>query len=139
MSTNNNTASKTTKITYWASTGIVSLMMTMSAYMYFTAPDIAAKFNQMGFHDWFRLELGTAKILGAIILLAPVAARLKEWAYAGFTITFISAAIAHYSVGEGPQAIAPLVFLAILMVSYTFYHRLQAQRGPVLHSAQFSA
>jgi hypothetical protein len=37
-------------------------------------------------------------------LLAPVPARLKEWAYAGFAINLVSALIAHLSVGDGPQA-----------------------------------
>ncbi len=37
-------------------------------------------------------------------MLAPVPARLKEWAYAGFAITLASALIAHLSVGDGPEA-----------------------------------
>ena len=42
--------------------------------------------------------------LGVVLLLAPVPARLKEWAYAGFAITLGSALIAHLSVGDGPEA-----------------------------------
>jgi hypothetical protein len=36
--------------------------------------------------------------------LAPVAARLKGRAYAGFAIDMVSAFIAHLSVGDGPEA-----------------------------------
>ena len=39
-----------------------------------------------------------------VLLLAPVPARLKEWAYAGFAIDLGSALIAHFSVGDGPEA-----------------------------------
>jgi hypothetical protein len=50
------------------------------------------------------VELSWAKLLGVVLLLAPVPARLKEWAYAGFAITLGSALIAHLSVGDGPDA-----------------------------------
>ena len=41
-----------------------------------------------------------------VLLFAPVPTRLKEWAYAGFAITLGSAIIAHFSVGDGPEASA---------------------------------
>jgi hypothetical protein len=50
------------------------------------------------------VELSWATLLGVVLLLAPVPARLKEWAYAGFAITLGSALIAHFSVGDGPEA-----------------------------------
>jgi hypothetical protein len=37
------------------------------------------------------VELSWAKLLGVVLLLAPVPARLKEWAYAGFAIDLASA------------------------------------------------
>jgi DoxX-like family len=57
--------------------------------------------TRLGFTDYFRVELAWAKLLGAVLLLAPVPARLKEWAYAAFAITLGSALIAHLSIGEG--------------------------------------
>ena len=62
--------------------------------------------TRLGFTDCFRCfraELAWAKLLGAVLLLAPVPARLKEWAYAASAITLGSALIAHLSIGEGPQ------------------------------------
>ena len=53
--------------------------------------------TRLGFTDYFRVELAWAKLLGAVLLLAPVPARLKEWAYAAFAITLGSALIAHLS------------------------------------------
>jgi len=38
--------------------------------------------TRLGFTDYFRVELAWAKLLAAVLSLAPVPARLKEWAYA---------------------------------------------------------
>ena len=59
---------------------------------------MAEAFTHLGFPDYFRVELAWAKLLGVVLLLAPVPARLKEWAYAGFAITLGSALIAHFAV-----------------------------------------
>ena len=58
--------------------------------------------TRLGFTD-FRVELAWAKLLGAVLLRAPVPARLKEWGYAAFAITLGSALIAHLSIGEGAR------------------------------------
>ncbi|GAA3973056.1 DoxX family protein [Pedobacter ginsengiterrae] len=115
---------KTIKITYWISTAIVSLMMIFSSYSYFTNPEVKQGFQHLGFPDYFRVELAIAKILGAIILLAPIKEQVKEWAYAGFAITFISAFIAHSASGDPiNNRIGPIVFLVVLALSYFTYHK----------------
>jgi uncharacterized membrane protein YphA (DoxX/SURF4 family) len=123
---------RTTKIIYWVATVIVSLMMVFSAYSYFTNPDIKQAFVHLGFPGYFRVELAIAKILGAVLLLAPVAARFKEWAYVGFAIVFVSAFIAHLSSADAASMGAmPLVLLAILVTSYIAWHKL-TDKSPVL-------
>lgn len=118
---------KTIKITYWASTAIVALMMIYSAYAYLTVPMMDQAFQHLGFPAYFRVELAVAKILGAILLIAPVASRFKEWAYAGFSITFVSALIAHTMSGDPVSArIMPVIFLLLLIVSYFSYKKLNA-------------
>ncbi|WP_316755449.1 DoxX family protein [Pedobacter aquatilis] len=115
---------KTIKITYWISTAIVSLMMIFSAYSYFTNPEVKQGFQHLGFPDYFRVELAIAKILGAIILLAPIKGQVKEWAYAGFAFTFISAFIAHSASGDPiNNRIGPIVFSVVLALSYFTYHK----------------
>lgn len=116
---------KTNKIIYWTTTAIISLMMLFSAYNYFANPEMAKAFTHLGFPNYFRIELGTAKILGALVLLIPqIPARIKEWSYVGFAITFVSAAIAHYSSGDSISVIVmPIVFLIILVVSYMYFHK----------------
>ncbi len=114
---------KTIKIIYWISTAIVALMMTYSAYAYLTQPAIREAFHHLGFPDYFRIELAVAKLIGVLLLLLPVGTRIKEWTYAGFAITFISAFIAHTASGDPfANRIMPIVILVLLMVSYfTFY------------------
>ncbi|MCZ4223668.1 DoxX family protein [Pedobacter rhodius] len=118
---------KTIKIIYWISTVLISLMMIFSAYSYFTNAEVKNGFKHLGFPDYFRIELAVAKILGAIILLVPVKYQLKEWAYAGFAITFISAFIAHTASGDPiANRVGPIVFLLILVLSYYTYHKSKA-------------
>lgn len=88
---------KKDKIIYWVTTGVLSAAMLMSAYLYITDSKMAEGFKHLGYPESFRVELAIAKIIGVVVLLIPVfSSKIKEWAYAGFGITFISAAIAHY-------------------------------------------
>ncbi len=88
---------------------------------------MTAAFKHLGFPDSFRYELAIAKVLGALALLIPqIQVRIKEWAYAGFGITFISATIAHISSGDPLSvAIMPLVFLAVLVISNVYLYKKQ--------------
>lgn len=116
---------KKNKIIYWSATGLIALMMVFSAFSYLTKPEIAAAFKHLGFPDYLRIELAIAKIAGAIILIIPkIPTRIKEWAYAGFGITFISAAIAHISSGD-PVSIAamPVVFFFVLVISNMYLYK----------------
>jgi hypothetical protein len=73
------------------------------------------------------VELSLAKILGVLMLLAPVPALLKEWAYAGFAFDLTSALIAHLSVGDGAEAWGWAAATGVLWgLSYFFWRRLQA-------------
>jgi hypothetical protein len=113
---------KTKIIVYWIATALFCLQMSFTAYAQLLLPQVAEAFARLGFPDYFRVELSLAKLLGVVLLLAPVPARLKEWAYAGFAIDLASALIAHLSVGDGPEAwgfsAAPGVLWAL---SYFFW------------------
>jgi DoxX-like family len=90
---------------FWISTVLFALQMGFTAYAQLRLPQVAAAFVHLGFPAYFRIELSWAKLAGLVVLLAPMApVRLKEWAYAGFAITLISALIAHFSMGDGPNA-----------------------------------
>ncbi len=97
-------SSRAKTIVYWIATAIFCLQMSFTAYAQLRLPQVAETFTRLGFPEHFRVELAWAKLLGVVLLLAPVPARLKEWAYAGFAITLVSAIIAarprsHHSSG----------------------------------------
>ncbi|WP_426668284.1 DoxX family protein [Mucilaginibacter sp. McL0603] len=115
---------KAIKITYWITTAIVGLMMFYSAYAYLTQDAMVQAFHHLGYPDYFRVELAIGKVLGAILLIAPVSAKIKEWVYAGFVITFISAFIAHTASGDPVNyRVMPVIFLVLMLVSYFTYHK----------------
>jgi DoxX-like family len=116
---------KKNTIIYWAATGLLALMMVFSAYSYIAKPDIAAAFKHLGFPDYFRIELAIAKIIGALVLIIPqIPVKIKEWAYAGFGITFISATIAHFVSGDPANYVTmPIIFLVVLIVSNVYLYK----------------
>src|SRR5882762_8650183 len=95
------TTPKAKTIVYWIVTALFCLQMSFTAYAQLRVPQVAEAFNHLGFPAYFRVELSWAKLLGVVLLLAPVPARLKEWAYAGFAMNFGSALIVHLSGGDG--------------------------------------
>src|SRR6201988_3816530 len=99
-----NTMPKAQTIAYWTVTALFCLQMSFTAYAQLRLPQVAQMFTHLGFPDYFRVELSWVKLLGVVALLTPVSSRLKEWAYAGFAITLASALIAHFAVGDGPEA-----------------------------------
>ena len=117
---------KKIKSIYWVSTGLFSLMMLVIAWSYLAPGQLKAFFSNWGSPEYFRTGLAVAKFAGVIGLLLPVVrGRVKEWLYAGFTITLCSGFITRYAVGDaGGSMMLPLVMLVILIVSYITYRRL---------------
>ena|SRR5215204_5425697 len=101
--------------------GFISFFMLLAAYFSYSNVEGLRK---LGLPDYFRIELVTAKIIGAVVLLLPFTpVRVKEWVYAGFIITMVSALIAHIYCGDPLSRIIfvsvdlVLVFLSIRYVS----------------------
>ncbi len=115
---------------FWVATALFALQMGFTAFAQLRLPQVAAEFAHLGFPAYFRIELSWAKLAGLAALLIPmVPARLKEWAYAGFAITLVSALVAHLAVGDGVQTWSWSVGTAVLWgLSYFFFRRLQAAR-----------
>jgi hypothetical protein len=113
-------------IGFWSFTALFCLQIGFTAYAQLSLPQVAEAFTRLGFPDYFRVELAWAKVLGMVLLLAPVPARLKEWAYAGFAITLVSAVIAHVAIGEGVEAWGWAAGTGVVWaLSYYFWRRLQ--------------
>jgi hypothetical protein len=110
---------KVRTVAYWSVTVLLCLQIGFTAYAQLRLPQVAEAFTRLGFPDYFRVELSWAKLLGVALILAPVSAWLKEWAYAGFAITLASALIAHVAVGDGPDAWGWAAATAVLWGSRT--------------------
>ncbi len=70
-------AAKTETIVYWIVTALFCLQLGFTAYAQLRLPQVAEAFTHLGFPDYFRVELAWTKLLGVVLLLAPVPARLK--------------------------------------------------------------
>jgi len=128
------------KIAYWGSTSVVALMLLMALTYLSGNEQVVSGFAKAGYPQHLRIVLGIAKPVAAIVLLLPGLALLKEWAYAGATITWIMASISAYASGEGAQVwVIPIVLLGLLAVSY--FTRPPSRRlavgGPSASPSQF--
>jgi hypothetical protein len=126
---------KRERAAYRTSTGLVLAVMLFSIvnfafndrFPFPNGPESA--FAHLGFPPYFKVELTIAKILGVLALVIPaVPPKVKEFAYAGFAITLVSAAIAHFGRGDATNlsvlfVIDPLVFLGLLAVSFFYFEK----------------
>lgn len=124
-------SSKTTKILFWVPTVIIFIFD--GVIPAFTSQTEMARegMRHLGYPLYFGNALVVCKVCGALSLIIPqIPARIKEWAYAGFGFDFIFAAISLVCVdGLGVSAAFPLVFLALLILSYTSYHKMISAKG----------
>lgn len=115
------------KIIYWSTTILIFLFEGVMPAL--TSQTELAKqgISHLGYPLYFGNALVVFKVLGTLLLIIPaIPKKLKELAYAGFIFDFVFASISHFAVdGLGYEGFVPLVVLAILMVSYTYYQKLQ--------------
>ena len=121
---------KKDKIIYWTTTIIIALFEGVMPAL--TSQTELAKegLRHLGYPEYFGNAIVIFKVVGVIVLLIPqVPKRIKEWAYAGFAFDFMFATISHGAVdGINGQTFLPLVIFAILVVSYLYYHKLNADK-----------
>ena len=107
------------QIAFWGATVLVAIEALYGAFTYLTAAPVAVeRFEHVGYPQQLRVLLGIAKLAGAIVLLLPRRPTLKEWAYAGFTFTWIAATVAHYLAGDGRLVPVARRVDRVLAVSY---------------------
>lgn len=110
------------KIIYYVSTGLITLLMLMSAGMYFfNYEEVSATFVSLGYPAYLVYPLAVAKLLGLVAIWSRLSNLLKGLAYAGFFFDFVLATAAHLAVGDGQFAPA-LVAIVLIVVSY-FYQK----------------
>lgn len=129
METVSNKNRKSVKITYWVSTLIIALFELSGAF-FINSEMARAGMRHLMLPDWFRWEVSIGHVIGGVLLIVPVCKRIKEWTYVAFGIDFISAFIAYAAVeGMTANLLSPVVFMALLVVSYITYHKLHDQKG----------
>ncbi|MEI6263565.1 MAG: DoxX family protein [Sphingobacteriia bacterium] len=121
---------KKDKIIFWVSTTLIFLFEGVMPALTSQTEMAKEGIRHLGYPDYFGVALVVFKVLGALTLIIPaVPKRLKEWAYAGFIFDFLFASISHTVIdGWGFETIFPLLILGVLMVSYTYYHKLNQQQ-----------
>jgi len=122
---------KTTKIIFWTTTILIFLFEGVMPALTSQSEMAKEGIRHLGYPEYFGNALVVFKILGVLALIIPqVPGRVKEWAYAGFAFDFIFASISHFAVdGIDFQGFFPLIVLAILIVSYVTYHKLQRYKN----------
>jgi hypothetical protein len=117
---------KKTKIFFWVTTIIIFLFE--GVLPAFTSHTEFAKegIRHLGYPEYFGVMLAVFKVCGSLVLIIPkISWRLKEWAYAGFAFDFVAAMVSIWVVdGFGAGLVLPVIFLLILTISYTTYHKL---------------
>lgn len=117
---------KSAKIIFWVTTTMIFLFEGVMPAFFSGSKESVEGIRHLGYPLYFIKVLTIFKVLGALALIIPqVPARIKEWAYAGFAIDFICASASYTAVdGFGAFAIFPLIVLAVLIVSYIYYHKI---------------
>jgi uncharacterized membrane protein YphA (DoxX/SURF4 family) len=116
---------KRDKIIFWIPTALLALFELSGAFFMNSQMAIDGM-HHLGLPDWFRWEVSIGHLIGGILLVVPVHKRIKEWMYVAFAIDFISAFIAYASIdGLVFNTFSPLINLALLIISYVYYHKLQ--------------
>lgn len=115
---------KKIKIAYWAVTILFVLAMLQSGIVQLIQNEGSKEVMALlGYPMYVSTILGAAKILGVIALILRTFKTLKEWAYAGFAFDLIGASASGAFIGEILVVIVPLVYLAVMFLSYFLWKK----------------
>lgn len=112
---------------FWVTTIIIFLTQGVMEVLMLNNPVAKEGIMHLGYPMYFFNMLVAFKVLGVIALIIPkIPAKIKEWAYAGFTFDFIAAFISMWAVdGFGAGLVSPIIGLIILGISYKSYHKIK--------------
>lgn len=119
------------KIIYWIATGIIFFWCGVMTVVFFGSEEQKMAMDHYGYPPYFATMINLFSIAGSLVLVLPFApARIKEWAYFGFALNFIGAAVSNWAVdGLGFQVFFPLLFFVPLGISYALHHKMQTARS----------
>lgn len=120
---------KRNKIIYWIATGAISILMILSASMYFSkTSDITEIFISLGYNGRIVIPLAVLKIVGVITIWSNFSKTLKEWAYFGFLLDFILALEGHLAVNDGGHLTA-IIAIILWSISYLYNKKVYGGLG----------
>lgn len=115
------------KIMFWVATAIIVIGEGLVPLLTMNMAEEKADIAQLGYPVYFGFMLAIFKFAGGLALALPmVPKRVKEWAYAGYGIDFISAFVSYIVVtGITGDAFAPLAMMGVLVVSYVGWNKME--------------
>jgi DoxX-like family len=123
-------------VLYWSATGFVVFNMLSGGLAELAQVKSTSDGMQaLGYPLYMMTILGTWKVLGSIVLLAPRSPRLKEWAYAGMFFNMTGAAVSHLVVGNEAWHVWYTASLAVVvLISWALRPESRTLRAPLIHA-----
>jgi hypothetical protein len=101
---------------WWATVVVVAELGLGGIWDIQRLPMVRELVTNLGYPSYFLVLLGSWKVLGAVALLVPRRALLKEWAYAGAFFTYTGAIVSHLTTGYDLGELRLLAALTVLTV-----------------------
>jgi hypothetical protein len=119
-------------IAYWLFTVLVAFELAAGALWDLLRIEyVRVVLAHLGYPQYLLIILGVWRIPGALALLAPRFARLKEWAYAGAFFNYTGASASHLLAGDRAGLwVGPLIFSAFTLVSWILRPGSRRSTGP---------
>lgn len=116
---------KKEKMLYWMFTVPFCLMFLGSGLAFLAGvPRVVQMITELGYPAYVLKIIGAAKLLGVAAVVTGLSPRLKEWAYAGFTINMVGALASHALHGDAlGHTLSPLIPLALVICSYAYWKK----------------
>jgi len=109
---------KMKKVLYWIITGCIATAFFITGIGNLIPMEhIARDMSHLGYPSYFRIILGTWKVLAAIAIVSPGTFMLKEWAYAGMIFDLTGAAFSRAASGDSMITVVIPMLIAMLVIA----------------------
>lgn len=113
------------KYALWGLKGLFTVLFAMIAISKLVqAPPLMGGLASLGYPSFLALLLGVAYALGLVGIWQRASAKVREWAFAGYSFALLGALASHILVGDPIAAWIPsAVLLGLLAVVYVLDNR----------------
>lgn len=117
---------KKTKTVYWITLSIIIVWFGIGPLFTYDDPTSVDIILHLGYPYYFPVLLTCFKVLGVLAIVIPqLPNRIKEWAYAGFTIDLLCAIIGFIIIdGYNAHMLFPITALTILIANYICFSKI---------------